>query len=70
MSAIVLTELLKYELKDYLEKNLEARYSFFRRVSAENIMKWQSKEISFPLSKLTVKELHPVSIQLFRSIIN
>jgi hypothetical protein len=63
---MVLTELLKYDLKDYLSEKLVERYSFFRRVSVENIMKWQSKELSEPLTRVP-KELEGVALQLFRS---
>ena len=61
-----MTELMKYDLKDFLNDRLLEQYSFFRRVPVENIMKWQSKEISQPLTKLT-RELEGVAIQLFRS---
>jgi hypothetical protein len=63
---MIMTELMKYDLKDFLNDRLLEQYSFFRRVPVENIMKWQSKEISQPLTKLT-RELEGVAIQLFRS---
>ena len=66
VSAVVLNELMKYDLKDYLKERLTEKYSFFRRVPVENIMKWQSKEITKPLTKVP-RELEAVAIQLFRS---
>jgi hypothetical protein len=66
VSAAVLNELAKFDLKDYLQDRLTEKYSFFRRVSIENIMKWQSKEITEPLTKLP-RELQGVALQLFRS---
>jgi hypothetical protein len=60
-------EILKYDLKDYLDKNLATRYSFCRKLSSEKIMKWSSTEIATPLTKLSMKEYHSVAIQLYRS---
>jgi hypothetical protein len=67
VSGSVMTEIVNYDMMNYLEERLVEKYSFFRRVSIENIMKWQNKEITQPLTKLS-KEFEAVSIQLFRSI--
>jgi myosin-7 len=69
VSSTVLTELLKYDLKNYYDENLAERYSFFRRVSTENIMRWTNKEISTPLLKLEL-ELKAVAVQLFRNLMS
>jgi hypothetical protein len=62
----LINQILKYDLKTYYEERLAERRSFFRRVSNENIMKWQSGLISTPLTKLT-KDLEVVALKLFKS---
>jgi hypothetical protein len=62
----LISEILNFELKDYYEKNLNERYSFFRKVSIENIMKYESMEISRSLTKMA-NDLEVIAIQLFKS---
>jgi hypothetical protein len=63
----ILENVVRYDLSSYYKENLQEKRSFCSKLPIERIMVWQAEEITEPLTKVTVKELWPVSIQIFRS---
>ncbi len=54
-----------YELNLYLDDKLATRTRFFRKLKKEDIMKWQSSEISQPLIKIIDTSLYETALSMF-----
>lgn len=54
-----------YELNNYLDDQLAPQSRFCRRLSKDQIMKWQNSEISAPLIKILNETLHETATSMF-----
>jgi hypothetical protein len=54
-----------YELNIYLDDLLAPQTKFCRRLSRDNIMKWQGYEISCPLTKILNEDFFETATSMF-----
>ena len=59
-----------YELNTYLDDKLAPQTRFCTRLSRDAIMKWQSCEISSPLTKILNDSYHEIATSIFNRKIN
>ena len=59
-----------YELNTYLDDKLAPQTRYCTRLSRDAIMKWQSYEISSPLTKILNDSYHEIATSIFNRKLN
>lgn len=54
-----------YEINNFLDDQLAPQIRFCRRLSRDQIMKWQNSEISMPIVKIMNDSLHETATSMF-----
>ena len=66
----LLSNFMKIDVNYILSPILNMRKSCFRRLSVEQIMSWQKKELTFPLLKMEQDDDKEASTQIFRNLLS
>ena len=60
-----------YEIEHYLDDQLATQTKYCRKLTKDQIMSWQSNEISNPLLKILNSTFHQTAVAMFnRTILN